>query len=153
MRILVDADACPGRDIIEKAARKNNIEVIMYCDINHILRSDYSEIIYVDNGFQSVDMKIVNEVKEYDIVITQDFGVAAMVLGKNAYAVSPKGKIYSNDNIERLLFERHIGQKVRRSGGKTLNAKKRKKEDDERLYISLINIIDMQNNKYTTRSK
>lgn len=153
MRILVDADACPGRDIIEKAARKNNIEVIMYCDINHILRSDYSEIIYVDNGFQSVDMKIVNEVKEYDIVITQDFGVAAMVLGKNAYAVSPNGKIYSNDNIERLLFERHIGQKVRRSGGKTLNAKKRKKEDDERLYISLINIIDMQNNKYTTRSK
>lgn len=149
----MDADACPGRDIIEKAARKNNIEVIMYCDINHILRSDYSEIIYVDNGFQSVDMKIVNEVKEYDIVITQDFGVAAMVLGKNAYAVSPKGKIYSNDNIERLLFERHIGQKVRRSGGKTLNAKKRKKEDDERLYISLINIIDMQNNKYTTRSK
>lgn len=149
----MDADACPGRDIIEKAARKNNIEVIMYCDINHILRSDYSEIIYVDNGFQSVDMKIVNEVKEYDIVITQDFGVAAMVLGKNAYAVSPNGKIYSNDNIERLLFERHIGQKVRRSGGKTLNAKKRKKEDDERLYISLINIIDMQNNKYTTRSK
>ncbi|AGK96415.1 YaiI/YqxD family protein [Clostridium pasteurianum] len=142
MRIIVDADACPGREIIEKAAQKNYIEVIMYCDINHILKSDYSKIVYVDSGFQSVDMKIVNETKKGDIVITQDFGVAAMVLGKNAYALSPKGNIYSNDNIERLLFERHLGQKVRRGGGRTINAKKRNSEDDKRLYNSLIEIIE-----------
>lgn len=138
MRIIVDADACPGREIIEKAAQKNCIEVIMYCDINHILKSDYSKIVYVDSGFQSVDMKIANEAKKGDIVVTQDFGVAAMVLGKNAYALSPKGNIYSNDNIERLLFERHLGQKVRRGGGRTVNPKKRDIEDDKRLYNNLI---------------
>lgn len=142
MRIIVDADACPGREIIEKAAKKNHIQVIMYCDINHVLKSDYSSIIYVDSGFQSVDMKIINETKNGDIVITQDFGVAAMVLGKKAYALSPKGNVYSDNNIERLLFERHLGQKVRRGGGKTTNSKKRNKEDDERLYNNLTKIIN-----------
>ena len=142
MRIIVDADACPGREIIEKVAKENHIQVIMYCDINHILKSNYSSIVYVDSGFQSVDMKIVNEAKNGDIVITQDFGVAAMVLGKKAYALSPKGNVYSDNNIERLLFERHLGQKVRRGGGKTINPKKRNQEDNERLYNSLIKIID-----------
>jgi uncharacterized protein YaiI (UPF0178 family) len=142
LRIIVDADACPGKELIEKAARENLVEVIMYCDINHVLKSDYSTIIYADSGYQSVDMKIVNAVKKDDIVITQDFGVAAMVLPKNAYAISPKGNIYTNENIERLLFERHISQKVRRGGGKTSNPKKRKKEDDQCLYDSLIKIIN-----------
>lgn len=141
MRILVDADACPGRDIIEKAAKEFKIEVIMYCDVNHMIKSDYSTIVYADSGFQSVDMKIANAVKKNDIVVTQDFGVAAMVLSKNAFAISPKGNIYSNENIDRLLFERHIASKVRRSGKKTSNPKKRNRDDDERLYTNLIKLI------------
>lgn len=142
MRILVDADACPGKKLIEKAAQKYNIPVILYCDINHVLTSDYSTVIYADSGFQSVDMKLVNEVREEDIVVTQDFGVAAMVLPKKAYAISPKGYIYSDKNIDKLLFERHISQKVRRGGNKTSNHKKRTNEDDERLYNNLIKIIE-----------
>ena len=142
LRIIVDADACPGKELIEKAARENDIEVIMYCDTNHVLSSEYSTIIYADSGYQSVDMKIVNAVEKDDIVITQDFGVAAMVLPKKAYAISPKGNIYSNENIERLLFERHISQKVRKGGGKTSNHKKRNRDDDEKLYISLKRIIE-----------
>lgn len=141
MRIIVDADACPGRNIIEKVALMHNIHVIMYCDLNHVLRSDYSEIRYVDSGFQSVDMAVVNECKRGDIIVTQDYGVAAMCLGKNAYSISPKGHIYENDNIERLLFERHISQKVRRSGGKTVNPKKRSPEDDNRLQYNLEKLI------------
>lgn len=141
LRIIVDADACPGKELIEKAAKENGIEVIMYCDTNHILSSEYSTIIYADSGYQSVDMKIVNEAKQDDIVITQDFGVAAMVLPKKVYAISPKGNIYSNENIERLLFERHLSQKVRQGGGKTSNAKKRNLDDDERLYVSLKRVI------------
>lgn len=141
MRILVDADACPGRNLIEKAAKENNIPVIMYCDMNHILNSEYSDIKYVESGFQSVDMVIANETKAGDVVVTQDFGVAAMCLGKRAYAISPKGFIYDNDNIDRLLFERHIGAKVRKAGGRTSNPKKRSKEDDDRLYRNLVKII------------
>lgn len=141
MRIIVDADACPGKDIIERLGKENGLEIIMYCDINHVLHSDYSTIKYMDSGFQSVDMAVANEAKEKDIVVTQDFGVAAMVLGKKCYAISPKGYIYSDDNIDKLLFERHISSKVRRSGGKTSNPKKRSREDDERLYKNLLKLI------------
>lgn len=141
MKILVDADACPGKDIIENIARKNNVPVIMYCDLNHILNSDYSTVEYVDSGFQSVDMALVNKTESGDIVVSQDYGVAAMALGKNAYAISPKGYIYDNDNIDKLLFERHISSKVRRAGGRTFNPKKRTKEDDYRLGKNLLKLI------------
>lgn len=141
MRIIVDADGCPGKHLIEKAAMENSIELIMYCDINHVLNSDYASIRYVDSGFQSVDMKVANEAKSKDIVITQDFGVAAMVLAKGAYAMGPKGHIYDDDNIDKLLFERHMSGKVRRSGGKTFGPKKRTSEDDEKLYYNLIKLI------------
>jgi uncharacterized protein YaiI (UPF0178 family) len=141
MRILVDADACPGKHIIENIGKKYNLEVIMYCDVNHILNSDYSKIIYADSHFQSVDMKIANEIKALDIAVTQDFGVAAMVLSKKAFAISPKGYIYSNENIDRLLFERHLSHKARKSGKKTSNPKKRNNEDDERLFYNLERLI------------
>lgn len=141
IKILVDADACPGKDLIEKAAKENNIEVIMFCDISHIINSSYSTVKYMDKGFQSVDMAVVNEAKKGDIVVSQDYGVAAMALGKKAYAINPKGYIYDNTNIDKLLFERHISAKVRRSGGKTASHKKRNKEDDERLYYNLLKLI------------
>ncbi|MBU3181549.1 YaiI/YqxD family protein [Clostridium psychrophilum] len=141
MRIIVDADGCPGKHLIEKAAKENSIELIMYCDINHVLNSDYAQIRYVDSGFQTVDMKVANEAKTKDIVITQDFGVAAMVLAKGAYAMGPKGYIYDDSNIDKLLFERHLSSKLRRSGGKTSGPKKRTNEDDNKLYNSLIKLI------------
>ncbi|GLC31424.1 YaiI/YqxD family protein [Clostridium omnivorum] len=141
MRIIVDADACPGRQIIEDLGKEYGLEVIMYCDINHALFSDYSSIRYMDSGFQSVDMAIANEARVNDIVVTQDFGVAAMVLGKKAHAIGPKGFVYTNENIDKLLFERHIAQKIRRSGGKTSNPKKRTREDDERLHKNLEKLI------------
>jgi uncharacterized protein len=147
MRIVVDADACPGKSIIEALASRYDIKVIMYCDVNHILKSNYSEIKYMDSGFQSVDMAVANECKAGDIVVTQDYGVAAMCLGKKAYAINPKGFIYEDDSIERLLFERHISQKIRRSGGKTFNPKKRCAEDDERLTQNLDKLIQKALNK------
>jgi len=144
IRIIVDADACPGKDLIEKAAKENDVQVIMFCDISHILKSSYSTIKYMDKGFQSVDMAVANEAKKGDIVVSQDFGVAAMVLGRKAYAISPKGYIYDDNNIDKLLFERHISAKIRRGGGKTSSPKKRNKEDDDRLYNNLLRLIKRQ---------
>lgn len=144
MRIIVDGDACPGKQFIEKAAKENSLEVIIYCNYNHMIESEYSTVVFVDSTFQGVDMKIANEAKANDIIVTQDYGVAAMVLAKGAYAVNTKGYIYSNENIDRLLFERHISQKVRSSGGKHVSASKRKNEDDVRLYNNILSII----NKY-----
>ncbi|HEY5561798.1 MAG TPA: YaiI/YqxD family protein [Clostridiaceae bacterium] len=145
MRILVDGDACPGKNFIEEAAKKYELEMIIYCDMNHVITSAYSKVCYVESGFQNVDMVIANETKPGDLVVTQDFGVAAMVLGKKAYAVNPKGLIYTEGNIDGLLLERHISQKLRKAGKKTTNAKKRTTQDDERLYSSLIKIITEAN--------
>lgn len=132
MQILVDADACPVKDIIVKIAKQHKLRVTMVVDTSHELSDGYSSVITVDKAKNSVDIALINMVKAGDIVVTQDYGVALMALGRKAIPVSPNGFIYTNDNIEILLFERHIGQKIRRSGGRVSGPKKRSKEDDER---------------------
>lgn len=134
MKILVDADACPVISIIEKVAKEKEIEVTLFCDTSHILTSDYSETITVSKGMDAVDFAIVTRGKKGDIVVTQDYGVAAMALGKGLYAIHQSGKRYTNENIDQMMFERHMAKKARRASnhfhGK--GPKKRTKEDDER---------------------
>ena len=84
----------------------------------------------------------MNETKENDIVVSQDYGVAAICLSKKAGVINPKGYIYTEKNIERLLEERHISQKIRNAGGRTSGPRKRNKEDDIRLESNLIKLID-----------
>lgn len=141
MKIIIDGDACPGISIIEKVAKKNEVPVRIYCDINHFIQSDYSEVKIVDSGFQSVDMYVINETKKGDIVVSQDYGVAAICLSKKAKVINPKGYVYTEENIDRLLEERHMSQKIRRGGGKTSNPKKRTEDDDIRLEKNLIRLI------------
>ena len=135
MQILVDADACPVKEIIVKIARRYHLPVTMLIDTSHELEDGYSSVITVDKARDSVDIALINLVKAGDIVVTQDYGVAAMALGKKARAVNQNGLIYTDNNIDKLLFERHLGQKLRRAGkktgGKSINAKKRVKADDE----------------------
>ena len=143
MKIIIDGDACPGISIIEKTAESYKIPVIIFCDINHFIRSDYSTVRIVDSGFQSVDMYVANETRKNDIVISQDYGVAAICLSKKAAVMNPKGHIYNESNIDRLLEERHISQKIRKGGGRTHNnPKKRTSEDDKRLKRNLIFLIE-----------
>lgn len=137
MAIIVDGDGCAGRDIIEEVAKKYNIPLKIYCDMHHVINLEYGEVIVMDSGFQAVDMKIATEAKKGDIVVTQDYGVAAMVLGKKSYCISPSGYIFSDKNIDKLLFERHISAKVRRGGGKTGKHKKRTEDDNTNLRENL----------------
>lgn len=113
MQIFVDADACPVKDIIVRVARENNLSVTMIIDSSHELSDNYSTVITVDKAKDSVDLVLINQVKSGDVVVTQDYGLAALVLGKSAKALNQNGLIFSNDNIDRLLMERHIGQKIR----------------------------------------
>lgn len=131
MNILVDADACPVKDIIVRLAKAKGLPVTMVTDTSHELGDGYSHIITVDKARDSADIKLINLVGKGDIVVTQDFGVAAMALGKGAHAINQNGMIYSSENMDRLLFERHIGQKVRRSGGRTPPMRKRTKQDND----------------------
>lgn len=87
---------------------------------NHVLESDYSEVIVVGAGADAVDYKLISICHKGDIVVSQDYGVAAMALGKGAYAIHQSGKWYTNDNIDRMLMERHLNKKTRRASGKII---------------------------------
>lgn len=137
MKILVDADACPVKGIIEKVAKQNNIKVIMVIDTSHELKSDYSEIITIGKGKDAVDIALINITEKGDIVVTQDYGVATMALAKKAFAISQNGLIYNDNNIESLLFERHMSQRARRGGARAGKIKKRSAEDDKKFEQSL----------------
>ncbi len=115
MKILVDADACPVVSQIESVARKHHIPVILFCDTHHILRSTYSEVKTIGAGTDAVDFALINYCCAGDIVITQDYGLAAMALGKQAYAMHYSGLQYTDENISRLLEERHMVKMARRS--------------------------------------
>lgn len=143
MKILVDADACPVKQIIIKIAKQYELPVIMFIDTSHELYDGYSEVITVEKARDSVDIALINKVTRGDIVVTQDYGVAAMTLPKGAKAISQNGLIFTNDNMDQLLFERHIGQKVRRAGGKTSGPRKRTKEDDSKFEDALRRLVDM----------
>lgn len=130
MKILVDADACPVKHIIEKVAKEYVLPVYMFIDTSHILTSDYSEIITVSQAPDAVDFALMNQLSAGDIVVTQDYGVAAMALGKKAYAIHNSGRIYTDENINQMLFERHISKKQRAQGRMRGKIKKREEKDD-----------------------
>lgn len=143
MKILVDADACPVVNIVERVAEKENIKVILLCDTNHVLYSDYSEVKVIGAGADAVDFALVNLCDKGDIVITQDYGVAAMALGKGALGIHQSGKWYTNDNIDQMLMERHIHKRERRANGKAhlKGPSKRTTEDDVRFEESFVKLV------------
>lgn len=129
MNIYVDADACNVKEIIVKTAKQYNIPVFMFIDTSHILTDDYSSVITVDKANDSVDFAIANRIKKGDIAVTQDFGLAAMLLSKGAFVIHNTGFIFNETNIERLLFERHIAKEMRRNGKYVKNHLKKKNND------------------------
>lgn len=149
MKIYVDADACPVIKIVEQIAKQHDIPCTLLCDTNHVLRSDYSEVIIVGAGADAVDFKLVSLCQKGDICVTQDYGVAAMILGKGAYGIHQSGKWYTNDNIDTLLMQRHIAKKERRSSKKNhiKGPAKRTEEDDLRFAQSFEQLIQKAANK------
>ena len=149
MQIFIDADACPVIRITEQVAIQHNIPVTLLCDTNHVLTSDYSEVKIIGAGADAVDFALINLCKRSDIVVTQDYGVAAMALGKGAYAIHQSGKWYTNDNIDQMLMERHLNKKARRASGKNhlKGPKKRTQEDDDRFRESFEKLIIMAKNE------
>ena len=162
MQIFVDADACPVVGIVEKVAKEHSIPVTLLCDTNHVLSSDYSEVIVVGAGADAVDYKLISICHRGDIVVSQDYGVAAMALGKGSqgpvdlgfepteaerrpYAIHQSGKWYTNENIDQMLMERHLNKKARRASGKNhlKGPRKRTAEDDEHFRASFEKMIHM----------
>lgn len=142
MKILIDADACPSINLIETVAKEYNLTVNIYFDTSHNIISNYSNLIMVDKRSQSVDIKLVNDVNINDIVITSDYGLALLSLSKNANVLNTKGNIYTKDNIDKLIMNRHINSKLRKQNKHIKGPKKRTKEDDIKLISCLKQIIE-----------
>ena len=143
MKIFVDGDACPVVQIVERIAKKYETPVTLLCDTNHVLSSDYSEVIIVGAGADAVDFKLISLCRPGDIVVTQDYGVAAMALGKKAYAIHQSGKWYTDENIDQMLMERHLAKKARRGNSRNhlKGPRKRTSEDDQRFEESFEKLL------------
>lgn len=134
MKILVDADACPVVKQVEKVAKQYNIPTVLLCDTSHVMNTDYSEVKIIGSGADAVDFALVNMCQKGDVAVTQDYGVAAMVLSKGGYCIHQSGKVFTDDNIGGLLMDRHLAKKARMSKSKNhlKGSKKRTQSDDER---------------------
>ena len=137
MTVLVDADACPVKRIIVEEA----VSVTMLTDTGHVLREDYAAVVTVEKGRDSVDFKLVTLCGAGDVVVTQDYGVAAMALGRGARCLNQNGLLYTNGNIEQLLYTRHENGKARRRGHYT-PVPKRTPADDEAFRRALSAMLD-----------
>lgn len=131
MRILIDADGCPVVDITVDMARGAGVECIILCDTSHHFVKAGARTMVFSQGADSVDYALVNMVQPGDIVVTQDYGLAAMCLARQSIPVSQNGMIYDNHNIDSLLASRHMAQRVRRGGGRLKGPSKRTAEQDE----------------------
>jgi hypothetical protein len=130
--LLVDADACPVRRIVVAVARKRGLAVVFVCDWQHVIDEGYGEVVSVDPGADSADFVLANRARSGDIVVTQDYGLAALCLGKGARPMHPSGLVFTHDNIDGLLAERHHAKKTRWPAAARGGPKKRTDEDDAR---------------------
>lgn len=145
MRILIDADGCPVVNETIKVAHKFNLESIIFCDTSHNFDEKNVKVIVVSKGIDAVDFAILNNIEKGDIVITQDYGLASLVLSRNSYAINQSGMVYTDENIDELLYSRYISKKMRNSGARIKGPKKRDKSQDiifkENLEKLILNII------------
>ena len=143
MKILIDADASPVTNIATQVAEKEGLPLVLVCDTSHILYSEYGEVVIVSKGMDAADFALINRVDQGDIIITGDYGVAAMSLAKKAHPISHNGKWFTNDNMDQMLFERHVSKRARRSEQRShgRGPKKRTKEDDIKIKESLQKLI------------
>lgn len=122
--------------------RNKKIPVTQLAGTSHKISAGYSRVVTVDKARDSVDYALMGLLSKEDIVVTQDFGLAAMVLGKGARALNQNGLIYTNDNIDELLYERHVSAKIRRSDGRTKGPSRRSRDDDARFETALLAMLN-----------
>lgn len=150
MKIYVDADGSPVVNIAVDVARDYELEIIIVKNYAHQIYSDYAEVISVDISNDSADFYIVNHLNKKDIVVTQDYGLAALCLSKGAYVINQSGFMFTEKNIDGMLNRRYIHRVLRDQGKNHSNPKKRKPSEDikfENKFIELIeNVISFKNN-------
>lgn len=153
-RILIDADGSPVVEESVELAQQFQLECFILCDTAHQIEREGAKTFVFSKGNDSVDFALVNLIHQHDIVITQDYGLAAMCLAKRARVLRQDGLEYTIDNIESLLNQRYVGQKIRRSKMKLhqKGPKKRTAEDDEAFVIALTALLKQEENQAKRRN-
>ena len=161
--LYIDADACPVTREALACARQARVPVVIVGNTTqnlarHIRRGDprdaehargrdathpgfWVEALDVSIGADSADFAIVERLQPDDVVVTQDIGLASMVLGRGAAAIGVRGRIYSRATIDMDLFIRHEEKKVRRAGGRTSGPAAFTGEDRERFSRNLAELL------------
>ena len=141
MTVFIDADGCPVVDIAVRLAGKAGVECIIVCDTAHVFEKDGVKTVTVSTGADSADFTLVNMVHGGDIVVTQDYGLAAMCLARKAVPISQDGMIYSDENIDSLLMQRYTAKKIRLAGGRLKGPPKRTVEQDRKFESMLLELL------------
>ncbi|NLY44915.1 MAG: YaiI/YqxD family protein [Tissierella sp.] len=131
MKVYIDADGCPVVDEAIAIAKELDLEVVIVKNYAHIINDSYATIVSVDISRDSADFYIVNAINKGDVVITQDYGLAAMCLSKEAIPINQNGMIYDQDNIDGMLNRRHLHSQLRKQNKYYGKAKKRNVEADK----------------------
>ena len=142
MELFIDADGCPVTNIAVALAKKHGIPCTLLCDTAHEMQRDGAKTITVSKGADSVDFALVNLVKPGDLVVTQDYGLAAMCLSRGAVPIHQDGMVYTNENIDSLLFFRAAAKKVRNAGGRLKGPSRRTKEQDRAFEDALSRLLE-----------
>ncbi len=129
-KVLIDADACPVWRIAVKICRELEFDYVLVCDVSHQFKEEFN-VVYVDGGADAADYKIVALTNKNDVVITQDYGLATMILSKSAHAINQNGMIYNDKNIMSLLEARAFNAKMRRQKKAHLKGPKKRVEDQD----------------------
>ena len=132
MKILIDADASPVKNEVIALAEQYDLEVVLVSSIAHYsteTHPDFVKVIYVEKGADQADFKIVQLAKKDDIIITQDYGLASLLLPKGCHVLHHKGSQYTAENIDQLLHNRHFSAMQRKSGQRTKGPKPFTKEN------------------------
>ncbi|KEO82528.1 DUF188 domain-containing protein [Tumebacillus flagellatus] len=142
LQIWIDGDGCPRGAVqftLEEGERRG-LDVWLVTNVHH--EQQAQNRLVVDGHAQAVDLAILNRLKAGDVVITQDIGLAAMVLGRRGYALHPNGTEYDSGSMPLLLEMRESAAKHRRGGGRTRGPKKRSNEDQEKFQSCLAGVLD-----------
>jgi len=126
--LFIDADACPVTREALDCARKARVPVVIAGDsghnlLKHVRANDPTEprdgfwvsTLQVEQGQDSADFAIVCQLEPGDVVVTQDMGLASMVLGRDARAIGVRGELYDKRTIDALLLVRHAEKEARRN--------------------------------------
>lgn len=141
MRLFVDADACPVVPQCLEEAGRAGVPVTLVCDQAHRMERPGAETVTVSQGADSADFALVNRVQPGDVVVTQDYGLAAMCLARRARVLHQDGHEYTPENIDGLLAFHHEARKLRRAGGRTRGPAKRTPAQDEAFRALLVRVL------------